>query len=109
MKKALLFLTTMCGAMFLAAQPFTPVYLPGTWPTNLWWTNASYPTNISGSNAWAAVNEMGKRASNAFRLVTEWGVAFGTNTPPASTNYAAWLVITNRAGSNYALPACLWP
>lgn len=108
MKKALLFLVVMGGAMFLAAQPFTNIYLPGTW-TNMWWTNATYPTNVAASNAWYAVNEMGSRASNAFWKVTDWGVAFGTNTPPASTNFVAWVVITNRAGSNYALPACLWP
>src|SRR5664279_2252764 len=104
MKKALTFLAVMVAAMFLAAQPFTPIYLPGrAWPATNWWTNTSYPAAISERQAWQAVNAIGVRASNTFWLITDWGVAYATNSAPACTNISDWLLITNRSGSNYAL------
>lgn len=94
----------MAASMFLDAQPFTPIYLPGSaWPATNWWTNSPYPDAVASRQAWQAVNEMGVRASNTFWLITDWGVAYATNAAPACTNISDWLLITNRAGSNYAL------
>lgn len=108
MKTALAAVATGMAAMCVAA-PFTNIYFPGTWPAATWWTNASYPTNVVGSNAWLAVQENFRRISNAL-ATPEWGVAFQTNLPPASTNVVAWVVLTNRTGAtNYCIPLSLWP
>lgn len=67
-KLAILF-SVLCMAAFGQA-PFTNIWLPGTWPASEWWTNAIEPTEIASSNAWQAVNENFRRASNSIALLS---------------------------------------
>ena len=57
-------------ALGARAASFTPVWLPGNWPTNTWWTNTPPATYGYNSNFWQAVNENFLRTSNAFNSMS---------------------------------------
>jgi len=68
-------ITALIVAMGLTAQAslFTNIFLPGNWPLTNWWTNDPLPGFLVSSQAWHAVNENFRRASNAFiGIQTPW-------------------------------------
>jgi len=82
------------------SQTFTNIYLPGSWPSNTWWTNSPLPTSIVTSQAWQAVNENFKRASNALAVARTY---ISTNTSGGggnSTNWTSWVNANRWAITN---------
>ena len=73
---------TMVSLSCVAQAPFTNIFLPGTWPSETWWTNSPPPTAIPASNAWQAVNENFGRASNVIWTIEgQFIQAIGTDIP----------------------------
>lgn len=110
MRRCLAFLLALLSPLLASgAVLFTNIVLPGTnFPATQWWTNAVLPDVLWSTNAWLAVNENMRRASNAF--VSLQGLTNGypwTNVSVAQATLAA----TASAGwpTTWAISAIVTP
>jgi hypothetical protein len=71
MKTKLCILMAMVSLSGFAQAPFTPVFLPGDWPVETWWTNVPPLEHIYGSNSWLAVNYNFLQVSNSLSFIQE--------------------------------------
>jgi len=107
---------TLCALLFsmvAGAQTFTNIYLPGSWPATTWWTNSPALTNVASSNAWFAVNENFRRASNAVWALNQsiaaaqpaLGFAPATNGGPIDGGQLTGGTVTNQVSTPGAVTA----